>query len=409
MKRYEKYKNTDLQWIKEIPYDWSLCRISAVFNERNEKVSDKDFMPLSVTKNGIVPQLEDAAKSDAHDNRKKICKGDFAINSRSDRKGSSGISSFEGSGSLINIVIEPVRIMGAYANYLLKSVDFQEEFYRNGTGIVADLWSTNYQKMKRIQIPIPPKSEQEKIAAFLDYKIGRIDKAIEIEEKKKEKFKTLKQSIISDAVTKGLNPDAPMKDSGVDWIGEIPEHWGVSKLKYFIKLSSGKNIVSEEIEENGPYPVYGGNGLRGYVNEYTNEGEYILIGRQGALAGNIHLVSEKFWATDHALVVYNNRNNTFYLYYLLIAMNLNQYAFYTAAQPGLSASAICDLYFPVINFEEQLLIVEYLDNKTTEIDAYITIIDEKIEKLKALKQSLISAVVTGQIDVRDFEIPEEAQ
>ena len=142
MKRYEAYKDSGVDWIGDIPEHWECKRLGSWFTERREKVSDKDFEPLSVTKNGIVPQLETAAKSNDGDNRKGVRSGDFVINSRSDRKGSSGLAKMDGSVSLINIIMKPRNINGYFSEFLLKSSSFIEEFYRNGHGIVADLWTT---------------------------------------------------------------------------------------------------------------------------------------------------------------------------------------------------------------------------------------------------------------------------
>ena len=155
--RYEKYKQTGTKWITSIPVSWDMQKIGALFVQRKEKVSDKDFAPISVTKNGILPQLATAAKTDDGDNRKKVCVGDFVINSRSDRKGSCGVSDLEGSVSLINIVLQPrEQLSGRYAHYLLRNHLFSEECYRNGRGIVADLWTTRYSEMKTILLPVPP-------------------------------------------------------------------------------------------------------------------------------------------------------------------------------------------------------------------------------------------------------------
>lgn len=152
-------KDSGVEWLGNIPEEWSIRPIKECFNERSEKVSDYDWEPLSVTKQGVVKQLESAAKSDAHDARKKVCKGDFVINSRSDRKQSCGLSDYDGSVSLINIVLRSENLYAGYVKYLLKNYGFAEEFYRWGTGIVDDLWSTNYQRMKRIMIPVPTYAE----------------------------------------------------------------------------------------------------------------------------------------------------------------------------------------------------------------------------------------------------------
>lgn len=182
MKGYGEYKEVEAQWLGELPSHWDSLQLRTILKERKEKVSDKEFPPLSVCKAGIVPQLSTAAKSNARDNRKGVRIGDFVINSRSDRRGSSGISSYEGSVSLINHVLSPRGdIAGKFLHYLLRSHPFIEEFYRNGRGIVADLWTTRFDEMKTIILPLPPpREEQDQIVRYLDAKVGKINKLIKI-------------------------------------------------------------------------------------------------------------------------------------------------------------------------------------------------------------------------------------
>ena len=363
-------KNSGIEWLGDIPCDWELSQIKSVYTERKTKVSDKDYPPLSVTMKGIVPQLATAAKSDAHDDRKLVLKGDFAINSRSDRRGSCGISQYDGSVSLINTILCPREQSDAkYYDWLFHTTMFADEFYKWGHGIVDDLWTTNWQDMKRISIPVPTMSEQKKIADFLDEKCAEIDTVIEKTKATIEEYKKLKQSVITQAVTKGIRPNRPMKDSGIEWIGEIPEKFNVVSLKYLCSMQAGKTLNSEQILPNGLYKVYGGNGERGYFNEFNNEGVYLLVGRQGALCGNVHRVSGKFWATEHAVVTTPSKYADInYLFYLLIAMNLNQYASNTAAQPGLSVNVIINKKCTLPNINEQMEIADYLDKKCYEID-----------------------------------------
>ena len=178
MKKYDFYKPTGVSWIPFIPKGWNMVKINDLFVERREKVSDQDFAPLSVTKFGILPQLETAAKTKDGDNRKKVCKGDFVINGRSDRRGSSGISPLDGSVSLINIVLRPRTGTTYYFHYLLRSHTFIEEFYRNGRGIVADLWTTRYSEMKNIYVPVPTYEEQIAIVDYLNWKNATFNQII---------------------------------------------------------------------------------------------------------------------------------------------------------------------------------------------------------------------------------------
>lgn len=194
-------KQTNIKWIKQIPQHWEMKKIRSLFSERKEKVSDKEWEALSVSKQGITPQLESAVKTDNGDNRKKVCCGDFVVNSRSDRKGSCGFSDYDGSVSLISIVLKPRNIIGKYYHYLLRSNDYIEEFYRNGRGIVADLWTTRYSEMKNIELPFPPLSEQEEMVAYLDEKTAKIDLLIDKELQQIDHIKDLKQTLIADVVT----------------------------------------------------------------------------------------------------------------------------------------------------------------------------------------------------------------
>jgi len=203
MRTYDSYKDSGIEWIGELPSKWKVRQIRSLFQERKEVVSDKDYEPLSVTKKGIVKQLDNVAKTDNNDSRKKVLTNDYVINSRSDRKGSSGLSRYDGSVSVINIVLKMITDMSdvRYYEYIFKSYDFIEEFFRNGKGIVWDLWSTRYSEMKYIKVPLPPLSEQEQIVSYLDEKTGEIDKTIELENKKIELLKEYRQSLISNVVT----------------------------------------------------------------------------------------------------------------------------------------------------------------------------------------------------------------
>ena len=235
MKAYTNYKATNTDWLGKIPTHWPLGKLGVCFSERNEKVSDKDYPALSVTKNGVVPQMEHVAKTDAGDNRKKVCRNDFVINSRSDRKGSSGTAKQDGSVSLISTVLEPRFYIPEFAHHLFRSYNFQEEFYRYGKGIVADLWSTRYAEMKSIIVPLIPKDEQKAIANFLDYETVRIDELIREKQAFIRLLKEKHHALISHVMTKGLNPDAEMRYSGIEWVGHVPKHWAVRKIKHNVK------------------------------------------------------------------------------------------------------------------------------------------------------------------------------
>ncbi len=245
--RYGRYKASGVEWLGEVPEHWKVRRLDHSFRHIREKVSDKYFSALSVTKNGIVPQLETAAKSDDGDNRKLVRVGDFVINGRSDRNGSAGISALDGSVSLINLVLRPIDIDGRFAHFLLRSEPFQQEFYRNGKGIVADLWSTGYEEMRNILLAMPARDEQRRIAAFLDQETAKIDELIDEQRRLIELLREKRHAIISRAVTKGLNPDAPMRESGVMGIGSVPTSWSIAPVGYRYMVQLGKMLDTLKI------------------------------------------------------------------------------------------------------------------------------------------------------------------
>lgn len=195
-------KDSGAEWIGKVPTNWDLGRIGGFYSLRNEKVSDKDYPPLSVTMKGILPQLETAAKTNDGDNRKLVRKGDFAINSRSDRRGSCGISKYDGSVSLINTVLTPRgKMSAAYYDWVFHCTRFSDEFYRQGHGIVDDLWTTGWQEMKKIIIPVPPFLEQNEIADYLASKCSDIDSVISQKNQQLETLSNYKKILIYEYVT----------------------------------------------------------------------------------------------------------------------------------------------------------------------------------------------------------------
>lgn len=259
-----KYKDSGIEWIGRIPMDWNTTKLGALYTQRNEKVSDKDFPPLSVTMQGILPQLETAAKTDDGDNRKLVKKGDFAINSRSDRRGSCGISPYDGSVSLINTILKPRGEMNPlFYNWLFHTSLFADEFYKWGHGIVDDLWTTRWQEMKKITVAVPSLAEQQRIAEFLDEKCGEIDGLIALQEQMITRLTDYKQSVITETVTKGLNLDAQLVPSGIEWIGDVPKGWKVCRIKDIFRLRTGTTPKVTMFAVGNATVLYIGSTLRG--------------------------------------------------------------------------------------------------------------------------------------------------
>ena len=198
-----------------------------------------------------------------------------------------------------------------------------------------------------------------------------------------------------------------MKDSGIEWIGEIPEGWEVVPVKRLCTMQAGKNLASEQIAPEGTYPVYGGNGIRGFFSDYNCDGQFLTVGRQGALCGNVHKINGKVWATEHAVITTPSSYTILdFLYFLLIGMDLNQYVSSTAAQPGLAVGTLLNLKtcYPCSTLE-QTQISNYLNAKCSEIDIMLTKTRSSIEEYKKLKQAIITQAVTkgvrGKREMKD--------
>ena len=388
-------KDSGIEWIGRIPIAWKLNKIGAIYEERNTKVSDSEYEPLSVTKQGIVPQLETAAKTDNGDNRKLILKNDFVINSRSDRRGSCGISEYDGSCSLINTVLKPRGNMNnKYYSFVFKSDNFADEFYRWGHGIVNDLWSTKWSDMKNIYIPSPTIDEQKRIADYLDEKCAKIDAIIEKQQEIIEKLKEYKLSVITEAVTKGLNPNVEMKDTGVEWIGEIPAHWSLVKAKYYVDITNGSDP-----KEEGDIPVYG-SGEKSFktCGEYK-EGPCVLIGRKGATLNIPHYIMGKYWNVDTAFDVKTKKGMLLkYYFYLANCFDYNRFISQTTL-PGMTQTNYNNMLLPVPSIDEQEDIVRYVDEKVKKIDCVLDNCLKLVDNNANYKRSLIYEVVTGKREV----------
>ncbi|KMN82934.1 hypothetical protein VK98_05385 [Chromobacterium sp. LK11] len=425
--RYMQYKDSGVEWLGEVPTHWSVRRLGFHFEERREKVSDKDFPALSVTKLGVVPQLDTAAKTDDGDNRKKVCSGDFVINSRSDRKGSSGASRLEGSVSLINTVLRPVENIDIeFVHHLLRSVPFQEEFYRYGKGIVADLWSTNYSEMRNIMLALPGSAEQSAIAAFLDRETSKVDTLLAEQEKLLALLAEKRQATISHAVTKGLNPDAPMKDSGVEWLGKVPAHWGVKRMKLLVRESIagpyGSSLTKSMYVASG-YRVYGQQQVIPndfsvgdyYISEekFTEMTRYqvapddVLISVMGTIGrAAVVPMNVEPGIINPRLVLYRVLKHLIHPRYLQAFLNspTSQDYFSLAAQgttmEGLNMTSIGELEVALPPLDEQLQILDFIRQEEAKIGALADAATRAIELLKERRSALITAAVTGQIDVR---------
>lgn len=410
-------------WLGELPAHWECKKIGALFTERKVKVSDRDYPPLSVARIGVVPQLDTAVKTDAGDNRKLVRRGDFVINSRSDRKGSCGVSDRDGSVSLINIVLTPRSSWnGRYVHYLLRSQPFSEEFYRCGRGIVADLWTTRYSEMKSILLPVPPRAEQDQIVRFLDWKVSGIHRLIRIKHREMEAIDALKRSMISHTITHGLAPDAPVRFSGVQWLGNIPAHWQIGKLRRILRPVSVKNHpelpLLSVVRERGVI-------LRDKEDTESNH-NFIpddLSGYKVVKKGQFAMNKMKAWQGSYGISAYTGIVSPAYFVFDIAFENLEyfHYAirskvyvnFFAQASDGirvgqwdLQMDKMKEIPFLIPPAEEQSAIVAHIRRTLPRYDAAVEKLRAEVDTLEECEVKLVADAVTGRIDVRDIRIPE---
>lgn len=422
-----KLKDSGIPWIGVIPEHWEASKISQLYDNRYVRVSDKDYEPLSVTMQGILPQLETAAKTDDGDNRKLVRKGDFAINSRSDRRGSCGISPQDGSVSLINLILAPRTSMNAdYYNWLFHTTLFADEFYSWGHGIVADLWTTRWQEMKNIAIPVPPLAEQERIASYLDEKCGEIDELIDVEQQMISDLESYRQVVITETVTHGLIPDMPQKLSSIQGIEKIPINWNEVNLLKVIYLRARlgwRGLKAEEYVDEG-YPFLSAfnivnNQLIWDNLNFINKQRYdespeiklslhdILIVKDGAGIGKCARVEdmplgESTVNSSLGVITVSETLYYSYLFYFFLSTPFQDNVLFLKngmGVPHLTQENLKSVRIPLPPVEEQKMIADYLDVKCAEIDELIKVKQEKIETLKQYRQSLIFEAVTGKITI----------
>ena len=401
MKAYKSYKNVDLPWLKRVPEHWEVKRIGSLFSQRIEKVSDKVYAPLTVTKYGIVPQLSDAAKTNNGDDRKLVCVGDFVINSRSDRKGSSGLSKLEGSVAKINLVLKPrTALTGKYIHYLLKSNSFIEEYYRNGRGIVADLWTTGFSDMKTIWLPVPPKKEQDQIVRYLDWQNSRLNKLINAKKKEIALLEELLASIISNCTSK-------------------VQLWHTKPFTKIAKICS--NVVSSDCYKQSPqispaniekntgclisYGTVEESGIIG-VNNLFFKGQ-ILYSKIRPMLNKVTLAPVDGLCSTDIYPIETSLHAPYLIYFMLSGNFLSQIktSDNRVKMPRLNKEELSSILVDFPDYDQQIKIARYLDIVRAKIKNSISSINNQIITLQEYRTRLVADVVTGQIDVRNIAIP----
>lgn len=282
-----------------------------------------------------------------------------------------------------------------YYYYVLSVFTEQFELYGSGTTF-KEISANNF---ANFIVSVPPLPEQQRIADYLDKKCGEIDELIALQEQMIAQLTDYKQSVITEAVTKGLNPDAELVPSGIDWIGDVPKERKITRVKFYGTIRSGDGISIEKIKDEGTYPVWGGNGLIGYAEKYNETKTSIVIGRVGALCGNVRLLTSPTFVSDNALIFrLSDKVDSKYMLWLLIGADLNRLNT-SNAQPLITGTKVKNVYIPLPPLSEQQSIASYLDTKCSEIDSLVAIKQQKIEMLKDYKKSVVFEAVTGKMTI----------
>lgn len=426
-------KDSGNKWIGLIPKTWGVERIKTIFSERSELSEDGSETLLSVSEYyGVANRAEKVedgeyvSRAESLVGYKKCYKGDLVSNIMLAWKGSMGVTELDGIVSPAYCVYKPSKsVYPRYYHYLFRTSLYTSIFRLYSKGIIDSrlrLYSPYFFDIKAI---IPSSSEQQKIADFLDRKCAEVDEMIALQEQIIEELKAYKQSVITEAVTKGLNPDVPMKDSGIEWIGEIPEHWVVSKLNYFVsKIGSGSTPTggSEVYTNSGvkflrSQNVYFDGFRLDEIVYITNEIDEsmkgtrvlegdVLLNITGGSIGRCYYVDSSLGRANvnqHVSIIRpSGKTNTKYLKYFLqsevgqIQIQMLQTG---GNREGLSAAALKEFRFLFLPLMEQQAISDYLDEKCADIDSLIQTKLSKIDSLKEYKKSIIYEYVTGKREV----------
>lgn len=410
-------KESNENWLGMIPTNWELTTIGNVYRERSVKVSDLDYPALSVTMNGVVPQLESVAKSDDRTNRKLVKQGDFVINSRSDRRGAYGIAKQNGSCSLINIVLQSCVEDVSYYNYTFFTKSFPEEFYRMGNGIVADLWTTRWEKMRHIRIPKPPACEQKRISSFLDKKCAEIDELTTLIQSSIKEYKTAKDILILKLTMEGVNDSHPNKIERDDWLRLVPNDWKICRIANLFReisepgdselpiltVSINTGVSDRELTDDEQDRVFVRSEDRTkYKRVYPGCITYNMMRAWQGAIGTVRvdgLVSPAYVVAKPIANI-----DSRYIGYLLSTKpaieEMRRYSYGIADfRLRLYWRYFKDMSVCLPSIEEQTRIADYLDEKVGAIDSLIKEKENLLIELKNYKKILIYEYVTGKKEV----------
>lgn len=426
MTKYPTYKDSGIEWLGQIPTHWEVRKIKNCLQERSEKGYPNEPILCATQSRGVIPH-------DMYDNRvvvvnkdfdklKLVKCGDFVISLRS-FQGGIEYAYYQGIISAAYTILTPKdKRNSEYFKHLFKSHDFIQLLQTCVTGI-REGQNINYAMLAKHFIPVPPEEEQRQIVAYLDYKSNKINERICQRERELQTLSELKQAEIATVVTRGLDPNVPMKESGIEWIGQIPAHWEVTQLRKYLRLFSDKGhpdmdllsvtreqgVIVRDITSKEENHNFIPDDLSGY--KLIQKGQF-AINKMKAWQGSYGVSKYKGIVSP---AYYTCELNNIDTEYFDVAIRSQAYiGFFTKYSKGirsgqwdLSPDALKSIPFVEPPIVEQRAIVSYITEISEKIDSYITKLKEEINYLQEYKQRLISDVVTGKVDVRGVEIPSE--
>ena len=397
-----QYKDSGIEWIGRIPEEWMMSaikRLMRLYAGATPKSDNENFWDGDIA--WVTPadyKTEDVYISRG---RRNISIEGFNSCATTILPVNSIIFSKRAPIGLVVLNREPIctnqgcigcvpladKAKSKYYYYVLCA--FTEQFDLLGSGTTFKEISAN--SFANFIVPTPPLPEQQRIASYLDKKCGEIDALIALQEKMIAQLTEYKQAVITEAVTKGLDPNAKLVPSGIEWIGDVPEGWKVSAAKHFVSINNGSDPQLE-----GNIPVYGSGASSFKTCGEYKEGPTVLIGRKGATLHIPHYIEGKYWNVDTAFDVKSNGAIVLRFYYYLATCFDYKYYISQTTLPGMAQSSYYNMLIPVPPIPEQHSIASYLDTKCSEIDSLITLKRQKIESLNAYKKSVIYEAVTGK-------------
>lgn len=390
MERYEKYKPSGIEWIGEVPEHWKKCRFKnflTLVTKPSESSVKIGLENIEGQTGRFIP-----TDSDFEGNGTEFKVGDIVYGKLRPYLQKVWLAEFDGNAVGDFFVFRNRENCDAhYLKYLLLSDGYTKEANSATEGAKMPRVPSDFILSLRYYIPLV--AEQEAIAAYLDARCADIDKVVVTQEKRIALLKELKQSVITQAVTRGLNTDVKMKDSGVEWIGEVPEHWEVMPFKFRMNINNGMDYKHIQVDDG--YPVMGSGGQFAYASQYMYDGEVVLLGRKGTVDKPLYF-NGKFWAVDTMFyAIPLNETCCKYMYYQATTFPFNYYQTATAL-PSMTQTDLGNNHVCVPPISEQKAIADYLDNRCGEIDQQINNVTHQIDLLREYKQSLITEVVTGK-------------